>query len=413
MERTTLKETIVGFFNIDRGAARHKKLRKRIEEGAVIDGIHICQLIAAMIIASIGLNVDSTEAVIGAMLICPLMGSVLALAYGFASLDSKMLRDAVTGLIIQMAICLATSTVYFAISPLSHQTSELLSNSTATVWDVLIAFVGGFAGALGVSRRQEPATLIAGVAVATALMPPLCSTGFGLAGRDLVLAASAFYEFLINVVFIAFGAELVFVWIHVPLNRDLDGDGVVSLEEHVEAERRSKQLRTRLIIGSLVFAIPCLFVSAQVVQKAIADHGSAFEVRDTYDAEETTRELKVVCPTLVDYRIGAEDSFDMENEKLNQSVVATVVTSAALNDEQKSEIEQLVKINAQKVDRVDFDVKDPASYKSDTSGDKAKETPANGTAAAQADSTQAAQAGNAQMTPGDSSQAVQENAEKA
>ena len=103
----------------------------------------------------------------------------------------------------------------------------------------------------------------------------------------------------------------------------------------------------------------------------------------------------------------------MEAEKLNQSVVATVVTSAALNDEQKSEIEQLVKINAKKVDRVDFDVKDPASHKSDTSGDKAKETPANGTAAAQADSTQAAQAGNAQMTPGDSSQAVQENAEKA
>ena len=361
MERTTLKETIVGFFNIDRGAARHKKLRKRIEEGAVIDGIHICQLIAAMTIASIGLNVDSTEAVIGAMLICPLMGSVLALAYGIASLDSKMLRDASTGLVIQMAICLATSTIYFAISPLSHQTSELLSNSTATVWDVLIAFVGGFAGALGISRKQEPATLIAGVAVATALMPPLCSTGFGLAGRDLMLAASAFYEFLINVVFIAFGAELVFVWIHVPLNRDLDGDGIVSLEEHVEAEHRSRQLRTRLIVGSLVFAIPCLFFSMQVIQKAIADHGSSFEIRDTYDAEMTTRELKVVCPNLVDYRVGTEDSYDMEKEKLNQRVVATIVTSAALSDEDKSKIKELVKLHADKIERVDFEVQKDAA----------------------------------------------------
>lgn len=368
MERATLKETIVGFFNIDRGAARHKKLRKRIEDGAVIDGIHICQLIAAMIIASIGLNVDSTEAVIGAMLICPLMGSVLALAYGIASLDSKMLRDAVTGLVIQMAICLATSTVYFAISPLSHQTSELLSNSTATVWDVLIAFVGGFAGALGISRKQEPTTLIAGVAVATALMPPLCSTGFGLAGRDLVLAASAFYEFLINVVFIAFGAELVFVWIHVPLNRDLDGDGIVSLEEHVEAERRSRQLRMRLIIGSLVFAIPCLFFSTQVIQKAIADHGTSFEIRDTYDAEMTTRELKVVCPNLVDYRVGAEDSYDMEKEKLNQRVAATVVTSAALSDQDKSKIEELVKLHAEKIERVDFEVTEPSASQTVTPG---------------------------------------------
>lgn len=358
MDAKELRWTVRNLFNVRKGRASHKIIRKRIVEGTEIDGIHLFQLITAMVIASIGLNTDSTEAVVGAMLICPLMGSVLAIAYAVASTDTKMLREVLIGLLVQIGVCLVTSTFYFALSPLSNKTSELLTNSNATVWDVLIAFLGGFAGALGSSRKQTPSTLVAGVAVATALMPPLCSTGYGLAMRDLPLAVSAFYEFLINVVFIAFGSELVFVWLKTPLLEDLDGDGVVTAAEEAEAITRSARMRKQLIIASLVFAIPCLFFSHRVIKSTMEQNGTVFEVRDTYDTEYTTLELKVVCPGLQSYRIGTEDSYNEDTDQLEQRVVATVETSGELSQEDQEQVESLIRLNVGEVDDVTFEVAD-------------------------------------------------------
>ncbi|MBQ6394759.1 MAG: DUF389 domain-containing protein, partial [Atopobiaceae bacterium] len=177
--------------NFRAGRASYETIKRRIISSSKIDGIHLAQLMAAMIIASVGLNVNSTEAIIGSMLICPLMGSVIAISYSIATVDFKMLRKSGMELVTQFVVCLITSTVYFAISPLSNTTSALLANSSPTIWDVLIALVGGFVGAFGISRQQEPGTLLAGVAVATALMSPLCATGYGLAGGHIALAASA------------------------------------------------------------------------------------------------------------------------------------------------------------------------------------------------------------------------------
>ena len=358
MDVQGFKALLRSFFNISEGRARYKTIRKRILEGATIDGIHVCQLIAAMFIASIGLNVDSTEAVIGAMLICPLMGSVLAIAYGVASIDSKLLHEATIGLLVQVLVCLTTSTLYFVISPLSNTTSSLLTNANATIWDVIIAFVGGFAGAMGNSRRQEPSTLIAGVAVATALMPPLGASGYGIASRDLAFAASGLYEFLINVVFIAFGAHIVFVLLRVPMQADLDGDGVVSPEEEAEAITRSNALRKSLVVGSLLFAIPCFFFSLRVVQQAVAENGTVFETIDQYDTELTTYELRLIFPQIESYRIGEEDSFDTEGQTLVRSVVATVETREELDDEQRAEVEELIRLHVAQLDQVTFEVAD-------------------------------------------------------
>ena len=349
-------KTVRGFFDMHVGSARNKTIRKRVLEGAKIDGIHMCQLIAAMLIACIGLNVDSTEAIIGAMLICPIMGSVIAMAYAIASVDHRLFRDAVLGLLIQIAVCLATSTLYFVISPLSNTTSELLTNSSATIWDVIIAVVGGFAGAVGISRKQEPATLIAGVAVATALKPPLCSTGFGIAKSNYPLAAAAFYEFLINVVFIGFGAELVLVLLRVPLQRDLDGDGVVTEYENAEAERRSRVLHRRLIIVSLIFALPCLFFSERLVQKSMLESGSLFEVIDTYETELTTKELKILRPDLQSFSIGKAQSYDPDNDTLSEKVVAMVTTSDPVDEHAQQEMEDLIRLHASDLDSVTFEV---------------------------------------------------------
>ena len=252
-------------------------------------------------------------------------------------------------------ICLVTSTTYFLLSPLSDQTSELLTNSTATIWDVVIALVGGFAGALGLSRRQEPSTLVAGVAVATALMPPLCSVGFGIASRDALLALSALYEFLVNVVFIAFGAVVVLVWLRMPFVGDLDGDGREDDAERAEARRESHVLRRRLVAGLVVFAVPCVFFSARVVQQSVERTGTVFESVDTYGTEEVTRELEAVLPGFVDYRVGVEDSYDLRSDTLDQRVVATVSTEAELTEARRHEAESLIRIHVPTLDEVRFE----------------------------------------------------------
>lgn len=353
--------------NVRDGRASHQTIRRRILAGARIDGTHLCILIVAMLIASVGLNVDSTEAVVGAMLICPLMGSVMALAYAIATADLRLLREVLIGLVVQVAICLVTSTLYFVVSPISRETSELLTNSSPTVWDVLIALAGGFAGGIGISRNQEPATLLSGVAVATALMPPLCAAGYGVARGDLAYFAGAFYEFLLNVVFIAFAAEFVLVMLRTPLKRDVDGDGVVTVQEDEEARERSRRLRRRLLVGTLVFAIPCAVMTARLVQDTMAKNdGETFAIQDSYDARTTTQELEAVCPGFVSYRVGALDSYDSGAGSLSRKVVARVVTSAPLDDARKSELEALLRVHVKDLDEVGFEL---SSTGADADGD--------------------------------------------
>ncbi|MDO4538361.1 MAG: DUF389 domain-containing protein [Coriobacteriales bacterium] len=354
MDLRATRSTLRSFFNLREGKASQKTIRRRIEEGARIDGIHMCQLIAAMLIASIGLNVNSTEAVIGAMLVCPLMGSVLAISYAVASVDKVLLRQSAGGLFVQTVVCLLTSTMYFVLSPLTRPTAELLANSSPTVWDVLIALVGGFAGALGSSRNSTPSTLIAGVAVATALMPPLCSTGFGLAVRDVSLALSAFYEYLINVLFIAFGAEIVLVLLRTPLKMDVDGDGVVTEQERELVEEESKSLRRRLVVGSMIFALPCIFFSYQMVVSSLEETGTTLETIDLYQTEMTTLELGIITPKFSSYRIGTEDSFDTTTRKLKQRVVATVETTGELSEDEKKRITELIRLHVTELDEVSF-----------------------------------------------------------
>jgi uncharacterized hydrophobic protein (TIGR00271 family) len=353
-QQLTLGQKVIAAFDVSRGRAKYSTIRERIVSGARIDGIHLCQLGAAILIASIGLNTDSTTAIIGAMLICPLMGSVLAISCSVATIDMRMLNRVMSSLLLQTCIGLLTSTIYFRISPLSTQTSELLTNSSATIWDLLIALIGGFAGALGLSRRQEPSTLVSGVAVATALMPPLCSVGYGLAHGDALFALSALYEYLINVLFIAFGSTVVLLWLRMPIVGDLDGDGKEDEEEKERAVREGSAFRHRLVVTLLIFALPCGYFSVRVVKKSIAETGTVFEVMDTYDTEQVTQELEIVCPDLTSYHVGVEDSYDLKSDALQQRVVATVETKEELDDANKQQVEALIRLHVDDLDEVSF-----------------------------------------------------------
>lgn len=346
-------------FNIREGRAPYHVIRKRFVNGARLTGTHLCILIVAMVIACIGLDTDSDIAIVGAMLICPLMGSVLAIAYGVATVDRALMRDALGGLVLQMAFCLITSTIYFVLSPVAGMTPALVDNSGPTIWHLMLALVGGFAGGLGNSRDQEPATVISGVAVATALMPPLCAAGYGLAAANVGVFLGALYEFGINVVFIALSAAVVLLLLHTPLKRDLNDDGVVTEAEDELVRAESHKIRWRIMLGTAIFAIPCVILTGNMLATTEEQAAGA---TDYYDAAETARELAVVCPEFKNYSIGMEVSAQaqggdgVERQNGTKQLVARVTTSEPLASRERTIAEELIRLDAPDVERVEFSV---------------------------------------------------------
>ena len=158
-------------------------------------------LMCAIFIASIGLNMNSTAVIIGAMLISPLMTSIVGLGFGLAIFDTRLIKQSLEVLLTQVLVSLLVSTLYFWISPLSYASSELIARTSPTIWDVLIAIAGGIAGVIG-SRKKEANNIVPGVAIATALMPPICTAGYGLASGNVRFLFGALYLFSINCVFI-------------------------------------------------------------------------------------------------------------------------------------------------------------------------------------------------------------------
>ncbi|MBT0906600.1 DUF389 domain-containing protein [Streptococcus parasanguinis] len=158
-------------------------------------------LMCSIFIASIGLNMNSTAVVIGAMLISPLMTPIIGLGFGLAIFDTRLIKQSLGLLFTQVSVSLIVSTLYFWISPLSYASSELIARTSPTIWDVLIAIAGGIAGVIG-SWKKEANNIVPGVSIATALMPPICTAGYGLANGNVRFLFGALYLFLINCVFI-------------------------------------------------------------------------------------------------------------------------------------------------------------------------------------------------------------------
>jgi uncharacterized hydrophobic protein (TIGR00271 family) len=186
-----------------------------IQSSIEFKGTNLWILIFAILIASLGLNVNSTAVIIGAMLISPLMGPIIGLGFGMAINDLSLLRKSLYSYLFSAAVGLATSTLFFLISPLNEAHSEILSRTEPTIYDVLIALFGGLAGMLAVSSKRK-GNVIPGVAIATALMPPLCTAGYGLATVKFNFFFGAFYLFLINSVFIALAALLTSRYLRFP-----------------------------------------------------------------------------------------------------------------------------------------------------------------------------------------------------
>lgn len=194
--------------NLDDDKATQEEVFEIISKGVEFKGANLWTLIFAILIASIGLNVNSTAVIIGAMLISPLMGPIIGIGLGAGIFDFRLIKKAVKNLFIATLIGLSTSSLYFLLSPITQAQSELLARTSPTIWDVLIAFFGGLSGIVA-STRKKYNNVIPGVAIATALMPPLCTAGFGLATAQWSYFFGAFYLLLINSVFISIGTFLV------------------------------------------------------------------------------------------------------------------------------------------------------------------------------------------------------------
>lgn len=189
-------------FNLRDDKADDDEIENRIREGVDLRGATPWILIFAIFVASVGLNVNSTAVIIGAMLISPLMGPIMGAGLGVAVYDFDLVKRSLTNLGIATLISLVVSALYFSLTPLQQAQSELLARTSPTLWDVLIALFGGLAGIVGITRRKK-SNVIPGVAIATALMPPVCTAGYGIATGQWQFVGGALYLYAINCVFIA------------------------------------------------------------------------------------------------------------------------------------------------------------------------------------------------------------------
>ncbi len=200
-EATPLISLLKKYFNIHPDKDDEKTILDNVEGSIDFQGAQLWVLIFAIFIASLGLNVNSTAVIIGAMLISPLMGPIIGMGLAVGISDISLLKRSATNFLVATVISVITATIYFAITPLDEAQSELLARTSPSLYDVLIALLGGAAGFIALTTKGK-GNVIPGVAIATALMPPLCTAGYGLAVGNLSYFLGAFYLFFINTVFI-------------------------------------------------------------------------------------------------------------------------------------------------------------------------------------------------------------------
>lgn len=251
MSSNSLKDQLKSFFNLTPYLEDEALAKQSIIDGVSFRGPNILILIFAIFVASLGLNTNSPAVIIGAMLISPLMGPIIGIGLGVGTYDFPLIKRAARNLAAAALFSVLTATVYFTISPVSEGHSELLARTSPTIYDVLIAVFGGAAGIVAIACKQK-GNVIPGVAIATALMPPLCTAGYGIATWQLQYFAGAFYLFLINSIFIAL-ATLVGVKLF-----------KFTQVKFVDPQRRKriKRIVTTVVICTM---LPSVYLTAQML----------------------------------------------------------------------------------------------------------------------------------------------------
>ena len=297
-KRSNAKEYFYSVFNITDNMMSYEEIDAMMREQTVIHGANMWILMLAILIASIGLNVNSTAVIIGAMLISPLMSGILAMGYSIAVRDLGLLKQAIVRFATQVMISLIASTLYFSLSPMTAPTAEMIARTSPTLWDVLIGLFGGLAGMIG-NTRTKHSNVIPGVAIATALMPPLCTAGYGIATGQFDFFLGAFYLFVINTLFIAISTAIITLILRVPYHRSISA-------------KKQKRVNIAIIFIVIIVVTPSVFIGAKTVYDSYMNTSitsyleNEFEFADTqivkseYDTDEKTISVSLVGSTVSD-----------------------------------------------------------------------------------------------------------------
>ena len=240
---------------------------KSIRSNVSFRGPNVWILAFSIIIASVGLNVNSTAVIIGAMLISPLMGPIIGIGLGLGVNDTKLIKVGLKNLIVMVSISLIASTLYFLLTPLKlANPTELLARTNPTIYDVIIALFGGAAGLLEISRKDK-GTVLSGVAIATALMPPLCTAGYGLASGTFKYFLGALMLSIINGVFIIIATYVM--------------SKLLGFQEYeFQDQEIAKRTRTLVTIVVLLVAVPSILSAVKMIQSNTFQQNASSFVAD-------------------------------------------------------------------------------------------------------------------------------------
>lgn len=242
---------ILNYFDLHIGEEDKNKVFENVLANISFKGSSLWILACAIVIASVGLNMNSTAVIIGAMLISPLMGPIVGTGFALGTYDSGLLKKSIKNLLIATVVSLVVSTFYFYISPFKETQSEILARTSPNIYDVLIAFFGGLVGVIAITR-VEKGNPIPGVAIATALMPPLCTAGYGLAIGNFQYFLGAFYLYCINCFFICIATFLIIKYLKYQPVKVVD-------------EKYEKQIKYGITILIFVMIIPSFYLAYELL----------------------------------------------------------------------------------------------------------------------------------------------------
>ncbi len=294
------------YFTLSRELEDFETIHTEIEKAIYFKGTNLWVLIFAILVASVGLNMNSTAVIIGAMLISPLMGPINGMGYSLATYNFQLFKKSINNFTFAVVVSLLTSAVYFFISPVSTAHSELLARTSPTIYDVIIALFGGAAGMLALSSKLK-GNVIPGVAIATALMPPICTAGYGLAKLQFNYFFGATYLFVINTAFIALSAMLISQVLKFPITTIID-------------EKRAKKINRYITLVLLIILVPSIFFGYRLVKNE-----EFLENSRQFISEVSVRENSY----LLDKRVNA-----------NTGKIQLIYSGYGLNNESKKEVMQ-------------------------------------------------------------------------
>ena len=275
-----IRHKVLERFALGADAATQEEVNSNIQKGIMIKGSNLWVLIFAIFIASLGLNTNSTAVIIGAMLISPLMGPIIGMGYSMGVYDFALLKESLRNFLIMILVSLVTSAIFFTLPLITSTQSELLARTQPTTYDILIALFGGLAGMVAQTRKERTGTVIPGVAIATALMPPLCTVGYGLATFQFRFMLGALYLFTINSLFIALASFIV--------TRVMNYKMIGEIEEH-----RLKRLKNLMILIIVIITLPSVLIAISIIQRSSFEANyknfvaEAFNYDNTFVVEST------------------------------------------------------------------------------------------------------------------------------